>query len=171
MRLGVLFSAILFCCPALAADDYVGFWPIGFEAFCKEHPDQCRPRKVADPANFLQWESTLEDLNREVNASIKFRNEEEDHFDDWPEYGDCDDYATTKRNLLIKRGFDPSNLLYIYAYLTELHELHTTLVVRTNYGLKVMDNISDEPYDLDRLKADWIWMQTPRDPKIWLPVN
>lgn len=174
MRLGVLLSVLLILCADQASGSSYGFtgsWPRGFRVYCQEHPDQCRIRTEAKPVNYLQWESTLEDVNRSVNASIKYRSEAVDHFDDSPEYGDCDDYALTKRNILLKRGFDPSTVLFLYAHPQDAAEDHTVLVVRTNYGLKVMDNMADEIYDLDRMMVDWAYMEGAANPKSWLPID
>jgi len=143
---------------------------------CQEHPERCLPRTVSDPIDFLQWGSTLNDVNRAVNHSIKYRADEVDHFDDAPEYGDCDDYALTKRNILIKRGFDPSVTLFVFVHLHGFGNIgdegkHAVLAIRTNYGLKIMDNLYDGIYDFDQMMVDWSFIEGAANPKAWAPVD
>lgn len=168
MRIGALLATFLILCADQASGSNYGFtgsWPKGFRILCQDHPEQCQIRKASKPVNYLQWESTLEDVNREINHSIKYRTEAEDHFDDSPEYGDCDDYALTKRNVLLKKGFDPSTVLFLYVHLVGFPTDHTVLAVRTDYGLKVMDNRFDEVYDFDRMMIDWAFMEGAENPK------
>ncbi|TGV26328.1 transglutaminase-like cysteine peptidase [Mesorhizobium sp. M4B.F.Ca.ET.143.01.1.1] len=176
MRLGVLLSILLILVADQASGSTYGFtgaWPKGFRILCQDHPEQCQIRTVAKPVNYLQWESTLEDVNRAVNRSIKYRLDVEDHFDDGPEWGDCDDFALTKRNILLKRGFDPSNVLFIYAHLHGESEGndHNVLAIRTDHGLKIMDNMTDEIYGFDRMMVDWAYMEGIENPKAWLSAD
>jgi predicted transglutaminase-like cysteine proteinase len=176
MRLGVLLSTLLILAGNHASGNIYGFtgsWPRGFRVLCQDHPEQCQIRAEAKPINYLQWESTIEDTNRAVNHSIKYRPDVVDHFDDSPEWGDCDDYALTKRDILLKRGFDPSTVLFLYAHLHgfEVGDDHIVLVVRTNYGLKVMDNLHDGVYDLGQMMVDWAYMEGTTNPKNWRPIE
>jgi predicted transglutaminase-like cysteine proteinase len=174
MRLWALLVILLILAADQASGSTYGFtgsWPRGFRVYCQENPEQCQIRIETPPVDYLEWESTLEDVNRSVNASIKYRSETLDHFDDGPEYGDCDDYALTKRNILLRRGFDASTLLFLYVHPHGMSEDHTVLVVRTDHGLKVMDNMGDEIYDFARMMADWAYMEGASNPKAWVSMN
>lgn len=55
--------------------------------------------------------------------------------------GDCDDYALTKRRILIERGYNWEHLQP--AICKYRGEGHLVLLVRTDKGFLILDNISD----------------------------
>jgi predicted transglutaminase-like cysteine proteinase len=55
--------------------------------------------------------------------------------------GDCEDFALAKRDALIRAGFAPSALRLAYVK-TRWGEDHAVLVVKTNRGQFVLDNLT-----------------------------
>lgn len=147
--------------------------PMGFTAFCHDYPGSCAAspsaqRQVALDARRL---SELREVNARVNDAIwpaKDRNE-----DVWsiaPEAGDCDDYAVTKRDMLIRMGYAPSALLLTTAR-TERGEKHLVLVVSTDQGDLILDNRTDEVRDWRDVRYTWETRQSSINPKIWQTVT
>lgn len=148
--------------------DITGDWPPAFPIYCGEHPHDCAPlgpEESSEPVDYLLWESRIEDVNREVNSAMTYRGEEGDHWDDGKAFGDCDDFALTKRNKLIALGIPRGALPMAHVMLHGTLQMHLVLLVSTNYGYKVLDRT--DVYDLDRMKADRISIQNARNPKIW----
>lgn len=114
--------------------------PLATRLFCGQHPDVCRgggQNSVALTADVL---STLQSVNSAVNESITSVAERVDVWTLNPSRGDCEDYALTKRALLIRLGL-PRNSLRIG--LGRLNGSgHTVLVVLTDKGALVLDNVN-----------------------------
>ena len=79
----------------------------------------------------------------------------------------------TKRSLLLDRGY-PSSALLLAIGLTPSQEGHIVLVVVSDQGDFVLDNLEDEIVRWDTLPYHWIKISTPKDPQLWraiLPQN
>ena len=145
----------LFSAGAAQADGYRGGrWgvfhhqgaaaPLGFQLYCLKNPQQCRASGKSSVAATGGVMATLARVNSSVNWSIKPRNDV--GADTWTSdptsgYGDCEDYAMTKRSHLIGMGL-PSSALRIAYVKTRWGEGHAVLVVRTNSGEFVLDNLT-----------------------------
>lgn len=175
MRYAILPILLLLASPAIAdprpyRPDITGDWPPAFPIYCGEHPADCAPLgpdEAVEPVDYLLWESRIDDVNRAVNSTMVYRGEEGDHWDDGGAYGDCDDFALTKRNRLIAMGVPRSALPMAHVLPHGQLQMHIVLLVRTNYGFKVLDNLSRDVYDLDQMKADRVSIQNSRNPKAW----
>lgn len=81
-------------------------------------------------------------INASVNASMIARSDKGS--DTWSvggRYGDCEDYAMTKRAKLIAAGW-PSAALSLTVVKTPWGEGHAVLSVHTSEGLLVLDNLT-----------------------------
>lgn len=146
-----------------------GVWPIGFEYFCLENPTDCAPLPSSGstaPVNYLQWESRLDDVNRRVNASITYTKEQVDHWTFAPKFGDCDDYAITKRAELARLGL-PKGVMQLAFVLLVSGESHLVLLINTAEGYKVLDNNFNEVFDLEELMISRLSIQDARTPRNW----
>jgi predicted transglutaminase-like cysteine proteinase len=160
--------------PALAAPRHIfnngsGVWPIGFSYFCLENPADCEPLPSSEsiaPINYLQWESRLDDVNRRINAAIIYTKEEVDHWAVAPKYGDCDDYAITKRAELVRVGLPKGAMQLAFALLVT-GESHLVLLINTTEGYKVLDNNFDEVFDLEEMMISRLSIQGARNPREW----
>jgi len=118
--------------------------------------------------------SLLESVNKEIN---KFRYEY-DHVtykqkDYWTAYiqkfqkGDCDDYALTKRRLLIEAGVPYQCLFPTVCMVGD--EGHLVLIVRTDKNDYMLDSIKK---DVDTVKAvnyKWLYRLNPLS-KRWVKL-
>lgn len=152
--------------------------PMPYALFCLRHPDDCRVRHMAFrprpiDINEAQW-AELAAVNQKVNQSIAPRNHPYDGIrDTWtisPKYGDCNDYAVTKRHELLERGW-PSRALLLAVVRTSWGEGHLVLVVRTRDGDFVLDNLRNDIRAWSQAGYEWIQIQSPRNPNFWSTVR
>lgn len=121
--------------------------PIGHYLYCQENPKDCAYLKVSPLApemTPLRWHQ-ITSVNSHVNDSVapvtdlEYYHREE-HWTLPDRYGDCEDYALLKRQLLIEKGWPASSLL-----VTVVRQLngdgHAVLTVRTRKGDYILDNL------------------------------
>lgn len=115
--------------------------PIGLQLFCLKQANSCRAQGAGSIGWSEQLNVLLNRVNRNVNASITPRSDE--RVDKWQlngQYGDCEDYALTKRERLIELGV-PAGALRIGYTRTATGQGHAVLIVRTDRGELVLDNL------------------------------
>ena len=127
-------------------------------------------------ANWAQIYNT----NRYVNKAIRPRSDRdlfgsEGHWDmplerGHTREGDCKDYALEKRHLLIKNGFDPS-ALSIATLDTPKGVRHAVLLVATDHGELVLDNLSSWVMRWDQTPYRWVARQSAHDPMVWVKAD
>jgi predicted transglutaminase-like cysteine proteinase len=152
--------------------------PMALTRFCLKYTDDCEVRRMAfRPKPFRLTEerwSQLVTVNREINRQITpQRNEGGVLTEEWlvsPKYGDCNDYAVTKRHELLARGW-PSRTLLLSEVVTSWGEHHLVLVVRTSEGDVVLDNLNANVYPVSRARYEWVRAQSPGNPKFWSTVQ
>jgi predicted transglutaminase-like cysteine proteinase len=81
-------------------------------------------------------------------------------------YGDCDDYVLAKRSALIAKGV-PESALRIAIVFTPRFVRHTVLIVSTDNGTFVLDNLRDEIVSWDKAEYGWIKRQDPTSSSGW----
>lgn len=118
---------------------------------------------------------TARQINNRVNRSLRARSDlsqfgKEDYWFvpdlDGDAYGDCEDYALLKRRLLIENGFDASALSIAIAE-TRRGEVHAVLVLTTDTGDFILDNLRHDMRPWHRVKYSWISRQSASDPLLW----
>lgn len=147
-----------------------GLIPTGFYGFCADHPKECEPTEPDILTS--DWLPVLDRINREVNAAITYRAEDDKNADKWtvsPDFGDCDDYTVTKRQKLIEAGVPRGTMRAAYV-LTHDQISHVFLVVSTVQGDFVLDNRSDEVFEIERAMIDRLSIQDQSDPKAWWQI-
>ena len=119
--------------------------PLGYQILCLQQPEQCQG---GGASSVNAGRSTLKQLDT-VNAKS----------------GDCEDYVLAKRQALIAKGFPPSALRVAYVK-TAAGEGHALLVVRTNDGDYVLDNLTTS---IRKLAASGYRVQSiaGSDPLVW----
>lgn len=80
--------------------------------------------------------------------------------------GDCEDYAIYKKQELVRAGFPPEQLL-IAAVLDRNRQSHAVLVVRTENGDLVLDNLTNRIVSWQKTGYTFLRMQDPRQPTRW----
>lgn len=152
--------------------------PMAFTQFCLRYADQCKPERTifrGGPVRLTadRWED-LKSVNRIVNSSIvPERNTEGLAGEKWlinPAYGDCNDYAVTKRSELLERGW-PARSLLLSEVVTSWGEHHLVLVVRTSEGDLVLDNMTPQIWPWARAPYQWVRIQTPKNPNYWASLR
>lgn len=83
--------------------------------------------------------------------------------------GDCEDYALAKKRALISKGIDPQRLL-IATVLDRSRRPHAVLVVRTDQGDMVLDNVTNSIRNWRDTRYVFLRMQDPNRPSRWVNV-
>jgi predicted transglutaminase-like cysteine proteinase len=81
--------------------------------------------------------------------------------------GDCEDYVLEKRKLLMARGF-PMGALSIALVKTSWNESHAVLLVSTDRGAYVLDNLTPLIRPWAAVAYTWVKWQLPNNPNIWI---
>ena len=146
----------------------------GWNIFCEDYRPVCDTKPMPPIVTTLTRSSraVLEDINRDVNRRITYKTDIEHWGWDNPRYahphvedvdrwdyaedgfGDCEDYALLKREILIEKGWPRSTLLMtivhaplrIVSYQDGVrseqiqYRGHMVLTVKTNQGDFILDN-------------------------------
>jgi predicted transglutaminase-like cysteine proteinase len=148
--------------------------PPGFVAFCERSPGQCTVAASSTRPLALDaetWE-TLNGVNTATNLAIAPKADlghygiEEYWTIPTDGYGDCDDYVLTKRSALIARGI-PESALRIAVVFTPRFVRHTVLIVATDKGTYVLDNLRNEIVTWNAAEYGWIKHQDPASSSGW----
>jgi predicted transglutaminase-like cysteine proteinase len=161
--------------------------PIGWVRFCRERPWECRDpgRAPRDAVMNRARLAELVELNRRVNAEVEPKTDMElygveEHWT-YPTAGagDCEDYVLEKRRRLMQRGW-PESALLITVVRDRRGDGHAVLLVRTNEGDLVLDNVTDEVkpwrdtgYRFVKRQSQWspnVWVSLPDDSGRDVPV-
>ncbi|WOH57359.1 MULTISPECIES: transglutaminase-like cysteine peptidase [Bradyrhizobium] len=150
--------------------------PMAFTQFCHRYRGECRTRPMfrGGPARLTEerW-ADLKEINQVVNRGIApERNERGVAGEQWlinPARGDCNDYAVSKRHELLERGW-PARALLLSEVMVNSGEHHLILVVRTNSGDLVLDNMTSQIKSWSRVPYRWVRMQMPNS-KLWATIS
>ncbi|WP_316858144.1 transglutaminase-like cysteine peptidase [uncultured Cohaesibacter sp.] len=144
--------------------------PAGHVYFCASNPALCnRYGHGAIRLTQESWQQLL-DINSQVNASIKAKAD--GRIDEWSIYvaqGDCEDYALTKQQELLRKGWPSDALLITTAFLKD-GTYHAILLVRTDRGEFVLDNLSPLVLPWQKVSYQWNKRQSVGNPRIWQRV-
>lgn len=151
--------------------------PIGWLQFCQGQPEECQ-RESRPPRDAVmtkaRW-AELDQVNRRVNTEIE-------PITDWEHYGvinywgypedgkgNCDKYTMEKRRRLRERGW-PESALLVTVVLDHHGEGHAVLMVRTNEGDFILDNMVDEIMPWHETGYRYIKRQSQWNPNIWVAL-
>jgi predicted transglutaminase-like cysteine proteinase len=167
---GLPMSHIRFDAPALA--------PMAHTFFCLKYPADCKVEKTvpADDVVTLtaqRW-GELVRINATVNrAIIPHPNTRGLAGEVWlisPREGECHDYAVTKRHELLALGWPERDLL-LSEVVTSWGEHHLVLVIRSNKGDFVADNLDPNIRTWTQVPYQWVRVQSPGNPMIWSTIE
>ena len=152
--------------------------PPGFVSFCMRFTGQCDAAPGAASLVVLNDQTwrTLIQINRAVNDAI-WPEDDEAHYGR-PEfwtiptdgYGDCDDYAVTKRKDLLAAGL-PAPALRLAVVMTPSDMRHAVLTVATDKGDLVLDNLKNDVVAWNATGFTWIERQDFRNPMNWVSLE
>lgn len=165
-NLGVAKPHISFLSPSLA--------PLAFVKFCQRYPGECRKPRMVFRGGSIKLNTeryiSLIDINRRVNVSIRPEaNLRGVIGEEWiinPSSGDCNDYAVSKKRQLRARGW-PEHALFLSEVVTTWGEHHLVLVVRTDKGDLILDNMTGAIRQVSLTSYQWVRAQKPGSPMSW----
>ena len=149
--------------------------PPGFVSFCMRFAGQCDAAPGATSSVVLNdqtWRKLIEGNTKTYH--IVLTEDDEAHYGR-PEfwtiptdgYGDCDDYAVTKRKDLLAAGF-PAPALRLAIVTTANDMRHAVLTVSTDKGDLVLDNIENNILAWNATGFTWIERQDASNPMNWV---
>ncbi len=178
---GISLSALLVSAfPARAAED----------AFLASRMTVSAPASAADLCTISSWACGRGDasakisagqldlavaLNRKVNREVRQISDQTQYGrpDHWglptARGGDCEDFALLKKKLLVQAGVNPRRLL-IATVLDRDRNAHAVLVLRTEEGDFVLDNLDDRILHWQSTGYTFLRMQNPDNPTRWTAV-
>jgi predicted transglutaminase-like cysteine proteinase len=153
--------------------------PMTYALFCKRYSEDCPPVKGPEASQSRPTMITNERLDEliEVNMYIngRIRPQRNEHGlagERWtvdPAFGDCNDYAVSKRHELLARGWPMGDLL-LGEVVTSSGEHHLVLVARTSTADFVLDNLHPHVRDWADVAYRWIRIQVPNS-NYWASVE
>ena len=150
--------------------------PLPFMRFCMDYGRECERAAEAGAVISLSGDTlaALDRVNRDVNRRIRpVEKSEAAGYGIWavnPSSGGCNDYAVSKRHELIEQGYPASALLLTVAR-TGRGEGHLLLIVRTDRGDLVLDNLAMSIRPWDQVDYTWIKRQSAGDPMRWETIS
>lgn len=148
--------------------------PAGYIGFCVRMPDQCQvpanaPLSIAMTPAIWQ---TLNKVNHDVNSSI-WPEDDQRHYgraEYWTiptdGYGDCEDYALTKRKELAEAGISVA-ALRVAVVIAPDQGRHAVLTVVTDQGDYVLDNLRNDILGWQQTPYVWVERQDPTTVLAW----
>lgn len=139
--------------------------------------DLVAPNGVVLTMSPERW-AVVDRINQSVNRNIRAESDQAQYgqADYWnvqsgrDEHGDCEDYALTKRHQLIAAGV-PAEVLSFGIVRTPSGEVHAILILTTDQGDMVLDNLEPMIVHWDQTGYRWIERQTPGRPFDWRRVG
>ena len=150
--------------------------PAGFVDFCRRHADECSARTAVPQSSHLT-SARLAELVRvqnTVNHAVTYRPDsftfgKRDYWEIPFVYGDCEDIALKKRRELVRLGWPREDLLLTLVGLPA-GGLHVVLVVVTDHGDLVLDNLHRKVTVPGRLNYRWLSRQSRRNESTWVAI-
>lgn len=149
--------------------------PFGHVRFCAINVTECTSSdgEISITITGENWRQ-LNRVNLATNRAIRpaydgVVNGLDDSWTLRPAAGDCEDYALTKRSQLIKMGW-PSGALSIATVEAPGVGHHAVLVVRTDRGDYVLDNLQRKILPWQRVGYVWIKIQSTGNPRRWFTI-
>lgn len=143
--------------------------PLGLQIFCMTSPTHCAASPAAQVEMDANLMGVLNSVNRSVNASIRPQRRPTQVWTVGARVGDCKDYAMNKRAQLIARGV-PAGALRLAIGFTARGEGHAVLVVRSNAGDYVLDNLTSQIKPFNQTGHTFVAMSS-NDPKRWNTIS
>ncbi len=151
--------------------------PRGYVDFCERHAEDCRDRESSRHRVRLtenRW-IELNSINTSTNVRIRPVTDRAQHnqIEVW-QYpkgvGDCEDYALEKRRRLIEAGW-PEKSLRMATARNQKGNLHAVLIVVTEQGDYVLDNVTNRINAWDRTAYQWVARQSTENPMVWHKIG
>ena len=148
--------------------------PDGAEGLCRKYSWACS--RASRSGQLTQGDlKKVSAINSQINRTIRAVDDRTQYRQ--TEYwalpsargGDCEDFALLKKRELIQAGIAPNRLL-IATVLDSRRGGHAVLVVRTDTGDVVLDNLTNRILPWTKTKYTFLRMQDPKSPNRWVGV-
>jgi predicted transglutaminase-like cysteine proteinase len=149
--------------------------PFEHVRFCLRNATACTDDDADGPGTIqLHYEVALalSEVNSSVNSAIHPTYKQARSNSGWtinPSEGDCNDFAVTKQHELLRRGF-PAKTLRLAVARTAFGEGHLVLIVRTNWGDLVLDNLSNSIRVWSDTDYIWLKRQSDYNSRLWVQI-
>ena len=148
--------------------------PKGFNDFCRRHADYCAGFASAQAMRVELTDTLLKQIdltNRHANSAILPLHEGsvKDHWKFPQLTGDCEDYCLLKQRALAEAGV-PMGAMPIAAVRSPEGEWHAVLLVQTDRGTLVLDNVRDTILFHDQTDYAFEFKQRPNDMMRWARI-
>ena len=175
----ILLCACVTLFAASACDAHMTFGentlaPDGFTAFCLRKPERCASsdhvQQITLDNDKLQQ---LIRVNIAVNRAITPQSNPPGRELPWREHakiGNCVQYVLAKRSQLLDLGFPSSALLLVVATIPS-GEDHLVLIVVTDRGDYVLDNLRANVVYWRKLFYRWVDRSSPKNPLLWQAIT
>lgn len=150
--------------------------PLAHSQYCVRDPSFCL---AVEPERVELTEALYEELEGvedEVNKSIIWLSDQSNfgrkEYWSLPRHGlgDCEDYALLKRQMLLKKGW-PAGAFRLMKVMEWNGAVHMVLVVSTNKGDLILDNMAYEIRSWEDMPYASIRVQNLKNPTVWNRVN
>ena len=152
--------------------------PYGWVDFCQRYRGECEGPELAPTDINLTPKvmKEIERVNQWVNSNVTPMSDME-HWgviDQW-DYptdgkGDCEDYALLKRKLLIEEGL-PRQALLMTVVKDLNNDGHAVLMVKTNKGDFVLDNMRDDVRPWTQTGYRFVKRQSQTNENVWVSIG
>lgn len=151
--------------------------PFGFIDFCLRSEKDCEIGTDTPATPVLtpgRW-SELDAVNDYVNRLPQIADEDNYQRSEYWTYpnergGDCEDLALLKRKMLIERGW-PASAVLLATVEQWNRGLHTVVIVETDRGEYVLDNLNREIVAWNEAPYIWKKRQSRERSYIWVNLN
>lgn len=155
--------------------------PLGWRKLCDREAEVCAPTAAPRPGAVVTLDMSGHDqlarFNARMNAAFRPALDPEAYGEDdlWrtPEPGeaaDCEDFALAKRAKLIAAGW-PAEAVLIAVVKGDSSPYHAVLVLRTDQGEVVLDNLTDAVKGWRESGYEWVVRQSAWAPETWVRVQ
>lgn len=167
-----------FANPAFTQERGVTSVPVGYVQFCRDNAAACADLSPGQASAVTLTQSLWDQLtatNDKVNAAVvpeadKVRYGVEEYWTYPNGAGDCEDYVLEKRRELMAAGWPEPDLLI--AVVRKLGgEGHAVLVVRTDRGDVVLDNLTGLVRVWDQTPYIYVKRQSQTDNRVWVALQ
>lgn len=144
--------------------------PAAWFGLLRQHPELDPAAAQFTPARLSVGRAAqLMKVNKEINRSIRYRSDAaKDIWEVADKAGDCEDYAIRKLQTLVQDHGFPRGALTLAACRADRGRGHAVLLVHSDRGVYVMDNLSPRVMPWQELPYDWVAREEPGAPfRLW----
>ena len=145
--------------------------PLAFVKFCQRTPRRCSPNEevhhiILDDAHKSEFNRVKREVNRDIALWAGVPTEV---WDDEGTSAVCYEYALTTRTRLLELSY-PAGALLLAVAIVANGEGHLVLVIVTDRGDYVLDNLQPALIRWDELPYNWIMRSSPSNPQHWRTI-